>query len=764
MNKKFFKLPYIVTYLCAFVLGLKQLREPDIWWQLLSGEWMLEHGAVTRTDPFSYTMEGTSWVNVKWLYEVIIAFLEKGFGPHGVLLLQGLINVAIVYLLLRIVALFTKHLSERLSTFYSVVAVVLFLALSEFRMAGRPEMVSHIMTVLYMFILWRTPKLSWKGIVWLVPLQCLWANMHEGYPVGIVIIGIYAGGSLLSYLINKDKEQLQSTIRIGAIFLGAILAILLNPNTIQLWKQPFEIYRQLGANKYTTELFSFTEPRYWTLQAKVHVAMLVLVVAFWIYRIVLSRKEKNGLQFTPLFVGYLISIPVLGYLSLTANRNIPFSQIALFPSVPVLLLFIADKAKLSEKSFYKNAVTKTTIISTAAAAIFYIAIVSNGYYKFTESPNRYGAHISTLHNPTNAADFIRQQNIQGPAFSDYFISSYLLWDLYPDFKSYIDLRDLDIFPSKFFDEYFEMYNNPRKFYELDSTYKFNYVILSTSQLTGVQQQLYWNQGFNVVYIDPISIIFLRETEQNKPINTNLSIQKLFTWPQEPNDPGWATAVTKLLNPTVSYDEEDPQLSPMYAAKYYNMVGNYNVSKKLLLPALSSGLGENGEALSTIGYTYFEMAKRETLPARQGSLMDTATMYFNMSLNYDKERSSTYLGLANIELMKGNFLAAEPHLKRSIELDEFNDYLYFAYGVCMRNIWRSTNNVDDLNAVIESMERSLELNEDNEKVHLYLAEGYWAKNDRDKAREHMKKAVATDAPLMNYEEELMKQMQQLTGIK
>ena len=104
------KLPYIVCYVIAFVFGMKQLREPDIWWQLLSGRWMLEHNAITRTDVFSYTMTGHKWINVKWLYEVIIATLEKGFGPEGVILLQCFVNVFILWVLFHTL----KKMQERL--------------------------------------------------------------------------------------------------------------------------------------------------------------------------------------------------------------------------------------------------------------------------------------------------------------------------------------------------------------------------------------------------------------------------------------------------------------------------------------------------------------------------------------------------------------------------------------------------------------------------------------------------------------------------
>lgn len=759
MRQQLNRLPYIVSYICAFALGMKQLREPDMWWQLLAGEWMLENGTITRTDEFSYTMEGTKWINVKWLYEVLIALIERGFGPHGVMLLQALVNVAIVYLLIRIAKYLTKHLSTQLSTLYTTIAIVLFLAISEFRMAGRPEMVSHLLTVVYLFILWRSSKFEWKQLLWLIPLQCLWANMHEGYPVGMVLIGIYILGSAICYFLSKEKEQLEKVKRLAIVWVGMAVAILLNPNTIKLWLQPFEIFRQLKANKYTTELLSFTDDAYWTIQAKVHIGMLVAVCLFWLYKIVLKRKE---VQWSGLLISYLLSIPVFAYLSLSANRNIPFAQIMLFPSIPVMILEVVDMIKLRDKQFYKTLAQRTAIISAIIAAAFYVTIVSNKYYEYTESSNRYGIHISLMHNPIGAADFIRENNLHGPAFSDYFVSSYLLWDLYPGFKSYIDLRDLDIFSEDFFDEYMELNNTPSRFYELDSTYTFNYIVFSTSQLKPLQQLLYWREGFNVVYVGPVATILLRQSEENVELNSNMGL-KLFSWPLEPDEPGWAVTLTKLMNPKVAYEEEDYVYAPIYAGRYYNMVGNFNVTKKQILPALRGDLSENGEAYALLGESYMNFANYIQDSTARAARLDSAMDFFVKAESLDPQNTTAQLGLANMSIMKNDYKAAKEHIENYLAVDEEDDFIYFLSGICSRNIWDATKDDIQLKEVISDMETSLELNENNVKAYLYLAEAHWHLGDKKKAREYMRETTGNIA-WMPSEEQMLQEMRKLTGIK
>ena len=71
------RLCWLVLLLTAFVLGIKQLREPDIWWQLRTGEWIVQHGKVMDKDIFSYTYDGVPWKNVKWGTEVIYYGLYK---------------------------------------------------------------------------------------------------------------------------------------------------------------------------------------------------------------------------------------------------------------------------------------------------------------------------------------------------------------------------------------------------------------------------------------------------------------------------------------------------------------------------------------------------------------------------------------------------------------------------------------------------------------------------------------------------------------
>src|SRR5947209_9001564 len=48
--------------LYALLAGLHTLQDFDLWWQLASGRWVLQHRQIFSTDIFSYTAHGAPWI------------------------------------------------------------------------------------------------------------------------------------------------------------------------------------------------------------------------------------------------------------------------------------------------------------------------------------------------------------------------------------------------------------------------------------------------------------------------------------------------------------------------------------------------------------------------------------------------------------------------------------------------------------------------------------------------------------------------------
>ncbi len=545
------KLAQYFPYLIAIAFSIKATREPDIWWQIRTGEWILENGQVPTKDVFSNSVVGTEWINIKWGFEVLAAWITKSCGPECVFLLQILATVGIVFFLKKIFNLFDlKNVAA------NALALFITLALIEYRVIGRPEMTTHFLFVVFLYILFHHFKKPESKLIWvLIPLQIFWTNMHEAYGMGIVLIGIFFTAAWLDYM--KQKHAKPTTI--SAVLGLAVLGILVNPRGIIMLLRPLNIFSQVNQNKFTTELANFLDPDFW--QKEAYIFILCTALVGWFY----WRKRSMLKQFLSSYklqlVGLLL-ITAFIFLSLTAARNIIFFFLLMAPVLAMMA------------TYFLPAKIRSTRMVLLVGILLYVGVVSNGYYNLTRSKNEYGLFVHPLYNPIGAADFIRtHQLVKEKCFSSYMVSSFLLWDLQPDFKTYIDLRDLDVFSPAFFTEYFINAQVPEKFYELDKKEQYEYVVLYRNFSPQLHHYLYTDTVYGCVYADPICAIYQK--------TDTLAQGDHFRQPASRQTSTLATAINTVFNPFFEPKDYEALDVGLQAASYYQMVGEPSLAQKRL---------------------------------------------------------------------------------------------------------------------------------------------------------------------------------------
>src|SRR5258706_2518670 len=73
----------LLVLLCASFCQT-QLAEVDLHWHLLAGERILQDRQAPRVDRFTYTSGGRPWVDLHWLYQVLLALVYRAGGWAGV--------------------------------------------------------------------------------------------------------------------------------------------------------------------------------------------------------------------------------------------------------------------------------------------------------------------------------------------------------------------------------------------------------------------------------------------------------------------------------------------------------------------------------------------------------------------------------------------------------------------------------------------------------------------------------------------------------
>ena len=88
-----------IAFAAILLFGLlamtaRPATDPDLWWHLRTGQWIVETGHVPHSDPFSFTRAGHAWVSHEWLSEVVSYELWKHAGAAGLIVFSAIITTA----------------------------------------------------------------------------------------------------------------------------------------------------------------------------------------------------------------------------------------------------------------------------------------------------------------------------------------------------------------------------------------------------------------------------------------------------------------------------------------------------------------------------------------------------------------------------------------------------------------------------------------------------------------------------------------------
>ncbi|HEX9105026.1 MAG TPA: hypothetical protein VF997_22600, partial [Polyangia bacterium] len=95
-----------------------QLSDPDPWWHLATGRWIVEHHAIPRVDPFSFTVAGAPWRAVDWLADLVLYGSFALAGNAGL----GALTALAAFAMLLALGLALRELEVSTATAVAIVA------------------------------------------------------------------------------------------------------------------------------------------------------------------------------------------------------------------------------------------------------------------------------------------------------------------------------------------------------------------------------------------------------------------------------------------------------------------------------------------------------------------------------------------------------------------------------------------------------------------------------------------------------------------
>jgi hypothetical protein len=379
--------------------------DPDIWWHMATGRWILQHHALPVTDPFSMYGATREWLVYSWAFDVGVDTLFARFGLVGIFLLHVAVHVLVAVALYHLV----KSLLPDFWRAVTLTAVSLY-AISHIY-APRPGMATVLFTIFELGILLAVRRGESAKKLWLLPLIFVaWANIHIQFVYGLGLLGVFAFEPVVMRVLRlASEEEIREAFARAKYFWaalgGCLLATFVNPYGPKLYSTVIEYMHQPKSYSLVVELkaMTFRQPEHYVA------AFLALGAAMAIG----WRRERRPLWWMLLAIAAFVafrSVKEIWFLSVIAACAIADGWAA---STIV-------RAKIAAaREVWRNRV----FVGAGVLAVLLLA------YRNNDVSNDWIAMQVAGSFPEAAVGYIEKHHLPGPLYNDFTWGGYLIWRL-----------------------------------------------------------------------------------------------------------------------------------------------------------------------------------------------------------------------------------------------------------------------------------------------------------------------------------------------
>lgn len=465
--------------------------DADLWGHIRFGQVILAAGHVIRTDPYSYSAAGHTWIDHEWLTEVIMAVSYNFLGVLGLRLLKLTLTVLTFVFLAK-----SLRATRAPSWLQSLVLVVCAVAVS-MQMAFRPQLFSFALLSAIIFLLARDIYQGGARLWLAIPILLLWANLHGAFIAGLAALGIYTASFGLRS--TSARHSLGRAYKLGTITAAATFATFVTPYGLGTWHTVLHAL----TNPLTSNIIQDWQPfaRALALQWRLshvgcvyYLCALAMVAAF-VVAIVLA-PASDDLELIVVATSMIVSAAI-------AVRNLPLALIAIAPP-------LAHHLALAVKT---NIATTEHPVREAAKAHMHRSWIQQGLlYALALSvmweSGQFSKELSCGEGfPSGAVRFMKSHELHGNVLNSFDWGEYLIWHLEPDSKVFVDGRYDTVYPVLVLKEMIEFNFNLPETAQVVGADPIDYMLLPVSARGN--HPLQTSTGWKLGYRDECIQLYLR---------------------------------------------------------------------------------------------------------------------------------------------------------------------------------------------------------------------------------------------------------------
>ncbi len=197
----------LVAYICGPV------GDPDLWWHIVVGDWILAHGRLPVQDHWNLFGRGEAWMAYSWSNEIVYALVDRLAGVEGLYFAKLFLSVALALSLGFVYSKVSK------SWFLGLCLALFAFASTHGHLTLRPQTFTWILFIwlLYLAHLFSKNGLNWRVALFTFLTFCLWANTHITTALGLIA---------LAFFIAFERQSLREKL---LLLLIAVLGTFLTP-------------------------------------------------------------------------------------------------------------------------------------------------------------------------------------------------------------------------------------------------------------------------------------------------------------------------------------------------------------------------------------------------------------------------------------------------------------------------------------------------------------------------------------------------------
>lgn len=488
---------WIIGMIAAIWIFISILPLPpnDLWWHMEAGRMMIEEGQLLTTNRWAYTIPyETPYIYQSWLSEIIL-YLTWRIGDVPLLMFLRTFVITASY------ALVAWHAWRRVGPSKAIALAVLLAVLMGWNnWTLRPQTLALLPGSIFAVILseYVLNRVSSRWLIALPIVMVLWVNLHGSFVLGIALLGLAWLGMAITLLRTdqiSDETARQRFVKLTYALIGIIMAATLHPLGVGIFSY---VQDMLTNTSLQTRFVEWQPP-----QNDVD----ILSTGFWFFVVLLLLAVLMAITGKRPADNDVLWYMGLAWLGIGGKRYAVWFGLLLMPLVAEQLAVIFTKRKVIKCS---------PIFTWSVFALFGITAVavlpwfSPGYYFqsdrlfTTTGPHRWLLSSTT---PVAAADWLKDNPIEGRFWTDLSYSSYTIWEL-SEKQVFADLR-VELFPEAIWDDYFDIARGNQQSLAILDTWEISHLLLRQKNQNALWNTLEQSAEWCEQYRDRDAVIMAR---------------------------------------------------------------------------------------------------------------------------------------------------------------------------------------------------------------------------------------------------------------